>query len=219
MQRRQRLLREDNLRCLRKRKFVVTTASDHPWPVYRNRARAMVLTGVEQLWLADITYIRLLEEFVHRAVILDADSRRGIGWELGRTLEDKLTLPALPRALARRTVSLGLVHHSDRGVQYASTDYTDLLQDHSIPSSMSRKANPWDNAACESFLKTLQCEEVSRIAYRDLAHTRSRIREFLEKIYNRRRRHSALGDRSPAEFARGLLAQQNQEAASRRLSL
>lgn len=203
----QRLMREDNLLCLRKRKFVVTTDSDHPLPVYPNWGRSMVLTGVDQLWLADITYIRLLEEFVYLAVILDAYSRRVIGWALERTLEDRLTLQALRMALARRTVTPGLVHHSDRGVQYASTDYTDLLQDHGIQISMSRKANPWDNAACESFMKTLKCEEVYRIEYRDLAHAHSRIREFLEKIYNQKRLHSSLGYVPPAEFERSLLVQ------------
>ena len=167
----------------------------------------MVLTGRDQLWLADITYIRLLEEFVYLAVILDAYSRRVIGWALDRTLEDRLTLAALRMALARRTVSPGLLHHSDRGVQYASTDYTDLLEDHGIQISMSRKANPWDNATCESFMKTLKCEEVYRIEYRDLAHARSRIREFLEKIYNQKRLHSSLGYVPPAEFERSLLAQ------------
>jgi len=215
----QRLMREDNLLCLRKRRFVATTDSDHALPVYRNLARAMVLTGTNQLWLADITYIRLLEEFIYLAVILDAYSRRAIGWGLDRTLEAKLTLAALRMALARRTVSRGLVHHSDRGVQYASADYTGLLQEHGIQISMSRKGNPWDNAACESFMKTLKCEEVYRIEYRDLAHARSRIGEFLETIYNRRRLHSALGYVPPAEFERGLLGKQKEEAAARRLSL
>jgi transposase InsO family protein len=215
----QRLMRQDNLLCLRKRRFVVTTDSDHPLPVYRNLARAMVLTGTDQLWRADLTYIRLLEEFIYLAVILDAYSRRVIGWALDRTLEDSLTLAALRMALARRRLSPGLIHHSDRGVQYASTDYTGLLQDHGIQISMSRKANPWDNAACESFMKTLKCEEVYRIEYRDLSHARERIGEFLEKIYNRERLHSSLGYLPPAEFERGLLGKQKQEAAARRLSL
>jgi transposase InsO family protein len=215
----QRLLRQDNLLCLRKRRFVVTTDSDHPWPVYRNLARSMVLTGTDQLWRADITYIRLLQEFIYLAVILDAYSRRVIGWALDRTLEDRLTLAALRRALARRRPSPRLVHHSDRGVQYASRDYTSLLRDHGIQISMSRKANPWDNAACESFMKTLKCEEVYRIEYRDLSHARERIGEFLEKIYNRERLHSSLGYLPPAEFERGLLGKQKPEAATRRLSL
>ena len=186
--RRQRIMREDNLLCLRKRKFAVTTDSDHPLPVYPNLERSMVLTGVDQLWLADITYLRMLEEFIYLAVIRDAYSRRVIGGELDRTLEDTLTLSALRRALARRMITPGLVHHSDRGVQYASTDYTDLPKDHPIQSSIARQGNPWDNTACESFLKTLECEEVYRIEYRNLSHARSRIREFLEKVYNRKGR-------------------------------
>jgi transposase InsO family protein len=170
-------------------------------------ARQTVLTGLDQLWVADITYIRLQEEFVYLAVILDAFSRRVIGWALDRTLEDRLTLAALHMALMHRLVQPGLVHHSDRGVQYASRDYTDLLQQHGIQISMSRKGNPYDNAACESFLKTLKYEEVFRNEYRDLADACARIRSFLIRVYNRRRLHSALGYRPPAEFERWLLAQ------------
>ena len=214
----QRRMREDHLLCLRRRKFVLTTDSDHPLPVYRNLARSMVLTGTDQLWRADITYIRLLEEFVYLAVILDAYSRRVIGWALEGTLSDRLTVAALRMALTQRRVLPGLVHHSDRGVQYASTDYTGLLREHGIQISMSRKANPWDNAACESFMKTLKWEEVDRIEYRDLAHARSRIGEFLETIYNRERLHSSLGYRPPVEFELGLRRKQNQEAAARQLS-
>lgn len=209
-----RLMREDNLLCVRKRKFVVTTDSNHGRKIYPNLARDLVLTGVDQLWVADITYIRLAEEFVYLAVVLDAFSRRVIGWALDRTIEDDLTVAALQMALSQRTVLPGLVHHSDRGSQYASGDYTDLLKKHGLEISMSRKGNPWDNAACESFMKTLKYEEVLRNEYRDLADARASIREFLEKVYNEKRLHSALGYRPPVEFE---LMQK--EAAARRLSL
>ena len=214
-----RLMRKDNLLCVRKRKFVVTTDSNHGRKVYPNLAREMVLTDVDQLWRADITYIRLRDEFVFLAVILDAHSRRVIGWALDRTLEDELTLSALRMALARRIVQPGLVHHSDRGTQYASTDYTNLLKDLGITISMSRKGNPWDNAACESFMKTLKYEEVYRNEYRDLAEARASIPEFLEKIYNQKRLHSALGYLPPAEFEAILATQKNKEAAARQLSV
>jgi transposase InsO family protein len=214
-----RLMREDNLLCVRRRRFIVTTDSDHELPVYPNLARQMVLTDVDQLWVADITYIRLREEFVFLAVILDAYSRRVIGWELGRTLEKELPLSALRMALSRRTISAGLVHHSDRGVQYASHAYTDLLKSHGIQISMSRKGNPWDNAACESFIKTLKYEEVYRSEYRDLSEARASIQRFLEQVYNRKRLHSALGYLPPAEFEAQLAARRNEEAAARRVCL
>ena len=209
-----RLMREDNLLCVRKRKFVVTTDSNHTRKVYPNLARGMILTATDQLWRADITYIRLRDEFVFLAVILDAYSRRVIGWALDRTMEDSLTLTALRMALSRRVVEAGLVHHSDRGSQYASSDYTDLLEANGILVSMSRKGNPWDNAACESFMKTLKYEEVLRNEYRDLADARASIREFLEKLYNQKRLHSALGYLPPAEFERN-----HKVAATRQLSL
>ena len=145
-----RLMHEDNLLCLRKRKFVLTTDSQHDLPVYPNLARGMTLSGLDQLWVADITYVRLLTEFVYLAVILDAFSRRVIGWALERTMDDELTLQALRMALARRKLAAGLVHHSDRGVQYASRDYTALLTEHGIRVSMSRRGNPYDNAVAES---------------------------------------------------------------------
>jgi putative transposase len=199
-----RLMREDNLLCLRRRKFVVTTNSAHHLPVYPNLAREITVTGLDQLWVADITYIRLLVEFVYLAVILDAFSRREIGWALGRTLEDELTLEALRMALNRRRPAPGLVHHSDRGVQYASRDYTDLLQAHDIQISMSRKGNPYDNAMAESFMKTLKYEEVYREEYRNLAEARASIGRFLEQVYNEKRLHSALGYRPPVEFEQSL---------------
>ncbi len=208
-----RIMRADNLLCVRRKKFIATTDSNHGRKVYPNRARQIVLTGVDQLWRADITYIRLREEFVFLAVILDAYSRRVIGWALDRTIEDHLTMSALQMALTRREVRPGLIHHSDRGSQYASRDYTDLLKENGIEISMSRKGNPWDNAACESFMKTLKSEEVYRNEYRDLAEARSAIREFLEKIYNRKRLHSALGYVPPVEFETVLAAQQKEAAA------
>ena len=196
----QRLMREDNLLCVRKRKFVVTTDAAHGLKVYPNLAGSMILTGVDQLWVADITYIRLEEEFVYLAVILDAYSRRVIGWHLSDGLDDSLTQTALRMALGQRVVRPGLVHHSDRGVQYASGDYTGLLRENGIDISMSRKRNPWDNAACESFMKTLKYEEVYRTEYRNVTDARSRIGEFLEKVYNEKRLHSALDYRSPVQF-------------------
>lgn len=197
-----RILREDNLLCLRKRKFVVTTDSNHDLRVYPNLARRCALTAVNQLWVADITYIRLEEEFVYLAVILDAYSRLVIGWALERTLETPLTLGALRMAVAKRGAPAGLIHHSDRGVQYACGDYTSLLRQHHIEISMSRKGNPYDNAKAESFMKTLKHEEVNRVEYRDIAAARRRIGAFLEKTYNTKRLHSALGYRPPAEFDR-----------------
>ena len=200
-----RLMREDNLLCLRKRKFVViTTDSNHGRKVYPNLAAELELTGVDQLWVADITYIRLEEEFVYLAVILDRFSRRLIGWALDRTMEDDLTLAALHMALEQRKPGPGLVHHSDRGSQYASNDYTNLLKDRGVRISMSRKANPWDNAACESFMKTLKYEEVLRNEYRDLSEAKRSIARFLEQVYNEKRLHSALGYCPPAEFERSL---------------
>jgi putative transposase len=213
-----RLMREDNLLCVRRRKFVVTTDSNHDRRIYPNLARELVLTGVNQLWIADLTYIRLRKEFVFLAAILDAFSRRVIGWALDRNLEDELTLTALRMALANRAPLPGLVHHSDRGSQYASRDYIALLEANQIRISMSRKGNPWDNAACESFMKTLKYEEVYRNEYRDLAEARASIGAFLEKVYNQKRLHSALGYVPPVEFE-AQRAARSLEAAARQLSL
>ncbi len=199
-----RLMRQDNLLCLRKKSFTKTTDSRHPFAVYPNLVPTLIITGIDQLWVSDITYIRLQREFVYLAVILDAFSRRCIGWHLGRTLEAELAVTALKMAVATRTVQPGLVHHSDRGVQYASTDYTNLLKEHSIRISMSRRGNPYDNARAESFMKTLKFEEVYLYEYEDLCEARSRIGHFLESVYNQKRLHSALGYLPPAEFEQAL---------------
>lgn len=198
-----RLMRADNLLCLRRKSFVATTDSHHNLTVYPNLARDAKPKQVDQLWVADLTYIRLRTEFVYLAVLLDAYSRRVIGWALGQTLEAGLAVAALSMALRQRRPPSGLMHHSDRGVQYASHEYTDILKQHQIQISMSRKGNPYDNARCESFMKTLKYEEVYRTEYRDLADAHSQIGDFLERVYNRRRLHSALGYLSPVDFESG----------------
>ena len=200
-----RLMREDNLLCLRKKRFAVTTDSDHDLPVYPNLTADLKVTGLNQLWVADLTYVRLEREFVYLAVVLDAFSRRCIGWALGRSLEASLTVSALWKALESRSVGLGLIHHSDRGVQYASRDYTDLLKAHDIRISMSRRACPYDNAQVESFIKTLKCEEVYLNEYESLREARTSIGRFLNQVYNEERLHSALGYCPPAEFEQMLL--------------
>ena len=208
-----RILREDNLLCVRKRKFVVTSDSHPGRQVYPNLACAMTLSDINQLWVADITYIRLETEFVYLAVVIDAFSRRVIGWALERTLEDALPLAALRRALAWRQPAPGWVHHSDRGSQYASGDYTELLQAHGCQISMSHKASPWENAGCESWMKTLKYEEVYRQEYRDLGAARASIGQFIDKVYNQKRLHSALGYRPPVEFEQALASRRVEAGA------
>jgi transposase InsO family protein len=196
----QRLMRQDNLLAIRHRKFILTTDSQHDLKVYLNLAARMELTAINQLWVADITYIRLQGEFVYLAVVLDRFSRRVVGWALDRTLAARLPLAALQQALATRQPAPGLVHHSDRGIQYASKEYVELLEVHHIEPSMSRPANPWDNAACESFMSTLKQEEIYCSRYRDLEDLRIHIDEFIGSYYNRLRLHSALGYQSPEQF-------------------
>jgi putative transposase len=195
-----RMMREDNLLAVQPRHFVVTTDSDHQLEVYLNLATRMKLTGIDQLWVADITYIRLKAEFVYLAVILDGFSRKVVGWALDRTLASRLAITALEPAIAKRQPRPGLVHHSDRGVQYASEEYIAMLDKQGMIPSMSRPANPYDNASCESFIKTLKREEIYANQYDDLEHLRANIEDFIEQYYNRQRMHSALGYRSPEEF-------------------
>jgi putative transposase len=195
-----RIMREDNLLAVQPKQFVTTTNSSHALEIYLNLARRMNLTGIDQLWVADITYIRLKTEFVYLAVILDAFSRRVVGWSLDRTLASRLATVALEMAIEARRPLAGLVHHSDRGIQYASGDYVAILKKHEMVPSMSRPANPYDNASCESFMKTLKREEIYANEYGDLDGLQNHLEEFIERYYNEKRLHSALGYRSPEEF-------------------
>lgn len=199
-----RLMREDNLLCLNKKGWIKTTFPGTQ--AYTNRIQNMVITSINQVWVADITYIRLRNEFIYLAVILDAFSRKCIGWELGEHLDVSLTLSALKKALLARSVQPGLIHHSDRGVQYGSNEYTDLLRTHGIAISMARKGNPYDNAKAESFIKTLKYEEVYLCEYRTLHEARQRIDYFIGEVYNEDRLHSALGYLPPSEFEERILA-------------
>lgn len=196
----QRLRREDNLLAVRRRKFVVTTESDHEFQIFPNLARQLLLTDVNQLWVADISYVRLAGEFVYFAVVLDAFSRRALGWAVGPTLRTDLSLAALEKAIQVRTPPPGLVHHSDRGVQYASGEYTKRLDELGIYSSMSRPARPWENARCERFMRTLKEEEIECRQYRTLEELRANIDDFVENFYNRVRLHAALNYVSPVDF-------------------
>jgi transposase InsO family protein len=195
-----RLMGDDNLLSIRRRRFVVTTDSEHQWRVYPNLARRMELSHINQLWVADITYVRLQQEFIYLAVILDVYSRRIVGWSISRKLVSKIALDALESALNERQPAAGLIHHSDRGVQYASGDYVKRLETAGIIMSMSRPGNPYDNAWAESFMKTLKVEEVDGQRYRHFEHAYSSIRMFVEDVYNTERLHSALDYRSPVEF-------------------
>jgi putative transposase len=197
-----RLTREDNLLCLRKRAYApATTDSHHGFRVYANLARRMEPMAVDRLWVADITYVRLAHRFVYLAVVLDACSRKVVGWALDDHLEARLALAALDMALSDRRPQPGqLIHHSDRGVQYACADYTRRLEAMGVQPSMSRGGCPTDNAKAESFMKTLKTEEVDGSAYTDLDHARNSIGAFIEEVYNRQRLHSALDYLSPIEF-------------------
>ena len=199
-----RSMRHQNLLCKRRRRFVRTTDSLHAHPVYPNLAREMRVTDINKLWIADITYVRMTRGFVYLAAVLDAYSRRCVGWAISRSLDAEVALAALQMALETRTIDGGLVHHSDRGVQYAGGDYTGLLKEHSVQISMSRCGNPYDNAQCERFMRTLKEEEVYLSEYETLAEAKASIAHFIEAVYNCKRLHSALGYMPPAEFEQQL---------------
>jgi transposase InsO family protein len=202
-----RIMREDNLLAIRYRKYILTTDSQHECPVYVNLAARLTLTGINQLWVADITYIRLRTEFVYLAVVIDRFSRKTIGWALDRTLAARVAVAALQQAITQRQPLPGVVHHSDQGIQYACTEYNEVLQKNQMVPSMSRPANPYDNAACESFMKTLKQEEIYCNQYQNFDELAAHLEEFLENYYNRLRLHSALGYRTPEEFERDSAAQ------------
>jgi len=195
-----RLMQHDNLVAIRRRKFVVTTDSGHRFRVHPNLAQHLELTDIDQLWVADLTYLRLEQEFAYLAVVLDGYSRRVIGWELGRSLEGRLTLNALEKAITARQPRPGLVHHSDQGIQYASQSYVDRLESCGAVLSMSRPGSPWENGKCESFIKTLKHEELEARQYRTIEELHAHVTEFIDQIYNVKRLHSALAYRSPLEF-------------------
>lgn len=195
-----RYMREAHLLCRPRRAFVATTDARHDRKIFPNLARALVVTEPDQLWVADITYIRLRQEFVYLAILLDAFSRRVIGWALERHMMTELALSALQMALSTRQLKSGLMHHSDRGKQYAAAQYVSLLIKHQIRISMSRSGNPYDNAKAERFMRTVKYEEVYLADYQSLTEARASISHFIDEVYNRKRLHSALGYRPPVEF-------------------
>jgi len=196
-----RVMRENSLQCRVKKKWwIQTTDSNHWFRIYPNRIKKMRITRINQVWVADITYIRLLTEFVYLAVIMDLYSRRIIGWAISRSLEAELACAALRMAIEDRKPPKRCIHHSDRGVQYASQAYVDILKKAGLNISMSRKGNPYDNAAMESFMKTLKQEEVYLWDYRTMEDAIQRLPQFLENVYNQKRRHSSLDYKSPVQF-------------------
>ena len=206
-----RLMRESDLLCRIKRKWISTTNSNHGLPIYRNLIKDNTITGINQVWLADITYIRIRHGFVYLAAILDAFSRKVIGYAVSRSMDTNLVLEALQMAIVNRKPGIGVIHHSDRGVQYASIEYIDVLREHGFQISMSGKGNPYDNATMESFFKTLKHEEVYLYEYETLSDVENRLPYFIEQVYNLKRLHSSLGYMSPVKYEALVLEQQNKE--------
>jgi putative transposase len=202
----ERIMGEDNLLAIRRRKYILTTDSQHDFPIHMNLAARMTLTDINQLWVTDITYIRLRAEFVYLAVVIDRHSRKAIGWCLARTLAARIAVTALQQAVAERQPPPGVVLHNDQGIQFASTEFQEVVKMHAMVPSMSRPANPYDNAVCESFMKTLKQEEIYCREYRDMEELEKHLREFIDHYYNRLRLHSALGYRTPEEFERDAAA-------------
>jgi transposase InsO family protein len=200
-----RIMKEDNLLAVGRRKFVVTSDAQHPFQVYPNLAQRLQLTDIDQLWVADLTYVRLEREFVYLAVVLDAFSRKVIGWALSRSLDHRVAMQALDQALETRRPQPGLVHHSDRGSQYACAEYVSRLETVGAVLSMSRPGSPWENGKCESLIKTLKKEEIDARPYGCFEQLQEHLQEFLEEVYNSVRLHSALDYCSPAEFERNLV--------------
>ena len=195
-----RLMRESDLLCRARHKWTATTDSSHRLPVYDNLVRGLPVTGIDQVWLADITYIRIDRGFVYLAAILDAFSRKVIGYAISDSLDGSITLKALKMAIVSRNPGAGVIHHSDRGTQYAALEYTGTLKEHGFRISMSGEGNPYDNATMESFFKTLKKEEVYISDYKTIADVKTNLPHFIERVYNLKRLHSSLGYRSPVWF-------------------